>query len=594
MSDKEIAWDLTEIFSGHDDPKLQETMNILMEDTDEIIKEYKGNVCTDNFSAQNLHDLLVKYEKILAGKEELELFCWNLFNANTTIPESKALINKYRKFDTKFSKNLTFVELEIGKLIQYNPQIIQKENLRNYQHYLEKIKAESPYKLSEIEEQLILEKDESGIIAWEQLKDSWLSSRRFEAIIEGKKKKISISDYLPMLYHPDRDSRISVITSVCRLLEKEEEIYSSALRCICSDWVKNVNRRQYDSPLHQSLLDNDTTQNIIDNLIKTIEDNIHIYQRFLKVKARMLKLPKLNGADIWAFTPFKKKFTWKETKELIVQVYGKFDKDFGEYVSDMFNRNRIDASPREGKVGAIYCSSTYKGKSSFILTSFKGLISDVLILTHELGHGIHFSLSYNAQTFLNFITGMTVVETASKFGELLLTDHLLNTVKTKNEKISLLLNQISAASGFFFSSARFRFEQNLYKAIQEGVYLDGQKISQNWRAAMDNVYGDTVEWFDEMKWEWIIFPHHFLPKFRFYSYPYAYAQLFVYALYQTFKDEGTTFIQKFKNLLSAGGSVSPEELGKIVGLDITSVDFWQLGIKQYEAFLNELENLINQ
>ena len=594
MSDKEIAWDLTDIFTGYNDPKISETMNALIEETDEFIKKYKGNVNTANVSAQNLHDLLVEYEKILVGKDELELFCGNLFNANTTIPESKALFNKYKNFDTKLSKNLTFLELEIGKLINNNPQIVQKENLRNYQHYLEKIKVKSPYKLSEIEEQLILEKDESGIIAWEQLKDSWLSSRRFEAIIEGEKKNITIGDYIPMFFHPDRDSRISVLTSICGSLEKEEEIYSSALRCICSDWVKNVKRRHYDSPLHQSLLDNDTTQNIIDNLIRTIEKNIDIYQRFLKIKARLLNLPKLNGADIWAFFPFEKKFTWKETKELIVQVYGKFDKEFEEYVKDMFNRNRIDASPREGKVGGIYCSFWYKGKSPYILTSFKGLISDVLILTHEIGHGIHFSLSSKVQTFLNIITGMTVAETASTFGELLLTDHLLNTVKAKNERISLLSNQISNASGLFWNTARFRFEQNLYKAIQEGVYLDGQKISQYWCAARDNIYGDNVEWFDEMKWEWICIPHYFLPNFRFYSYPYSYAQLFVYALYQIFKDEGTNFIPKFKNLLSLGGSVSPEELGKIVGLDITKPDFWQLGINQYRAFVDELEKLVSQ
>ena len=86
--------------------------------------------------------------------------------------------------------------------------------------------------------------------------------------------------------------------------------------------------------------------------------------------------------------------------------------------------------------------------------------------------------------------------------------------------------------------------------------------------------------------------HYYIPNFRFYNYPYVYAQLFVYALYQTYKKDGKYFVPKFKKLLAAGGSLSPEELGMIVGLDITKKDFWELGIKQYEDFVNQLENLM--
>ncbi|MFW9818349.1 MAG: M3 family metallopeptidase [Candidatus Thorarchaeota archaeon] len=591
MTEKDIAWDLSEIFSGYDDPKISENMDALLKDADEIVKEYKGKINTTNFSAQNLHNLLEKYESILVGQQDLEVFCWDLFNANTLIPENKELLNKYQNFKTSLEKKLAFLELEIGKLVNNNPHLVEREVLNNYQHYLEKIKAKSPYKLSETEEQIILEKDESGVIAWEQLKDSWMSSRKFKVIVEGKEKMITISDFVPLLFHPDRNTRISVIKAVCGSLGKEEEIYSSALRYICSDWVKIVNRRHYDNPIHQSLLDNDTTQHIIDSLIKTIEDSIGIYQKFLKIKEKLLNLPKLNGADLWAFLPFEKRYTWEEAKELIVRVYAKFDEIFGEYANDMFIRNHIDAGTREGKTGGIYCYPWYKGKSAFILTSFKGLVSELFFVTHEMGHGIHSYLSSREQTFLNYIPGMAVAETASKFGELLLTDYLLNTIKAKNERISLLTNQINFASYIFRYSAKFRFEQNLYNAINKGEFLDGQTISQYWCAARDNVYRDSVEWFDEMKWIWITTPHYFLPNFRFYNYPYAYAQLFVYALYQTFKDDGREFVPKFKKLLSAGSSLSPEELGKIVDLDITKPDFWQLGMKQYEEFVDQLEEL---
>lgn len=94
-----------------------------------------------------------------------------------------------------------------------------------------------------------------------------------------------------------------------------------------------------------------------------------------------------------------------------------------------------------------------------------------------------------------------------------------------------------------------------------------------------------------MIWEWIKLPHFYFPNDRFYNYPYVYAQLFVCALYQTYKKEGKAFVPKFKKLLSVGGSLAPEELGKILGLDITTPDFWKLGMKQYEEFVDELEKL---
>lgn len=326
--------------------------------------------------------------------------------------------------------------------------------------------------------------------------------------------------------------------------------------------------------------------------MKTTNNNIHIYQKFLKVKAKVLNLPKLGGVDINSYLPSEKTYTWDEIKKINHQIYSKFDKTFGEIVSDIYERNHIDVSTREGKTDYIYCNPWYRGRSAFILTCFTGLFSDVRTLTHELGHAIHYYLASREQTLLNFMPGMIIAEIASFFGELLLADHLLATTESTTEKIALLTNQLHMAGfAIFYFSARMRFEQSLYDAIEKGEYLDGKTISKYWCAARDKIYGDSVEWSDEMKQEWINMSQNFVPNFKFYNYPYVYGQLFVYALYQTYKKEGEKFVPKFKKLLSAGGSISPEELGKIVGLDITTPDVWNLGMKQYGVFLDELDKL---
>jgi oligoendopeptidase F len=595
MTEKEIKWDLSEMFSGYNDPKIQQMMQSLSKEADQYVTEYKGKIGSKDFNAENLNKLFKKIEDFSARAGKLQLFSINSFNANMTLPETQALNNKYREFQTQISKKLAFIDLEIGRYVYENKEIISNPTLTNYKHHLETIFRAFPHMLSEIEEQIILEKNQYGIRAWSQLQSVWLNTREFKVNVEGEEKVLSYGEANNLFTHPDRNTRISANKSIYGLLGKDEEIFTSALRNICSDWVKNSKRRKYDNPMHDSLIVNDTTQEIIDSLIQTIEESVGVYQRYLKIKAKLLNLPKLTCADVIAplLNVTHKKYSWEEVKELIIEAFNRFDESFVEYVNDMFDKNHIDASGRNGKRNGAYCAGWYKGKSAFILLSFDGSLRQVYTLTHELGHAIDDYLTSRNQTYINFHPGFTVAETASTFGELLMTDLLLEKAETKEEKKAIIAHVLDEAGQAAFQvSARIWFEQSLYDAIEKGENLDGKTVSKYWCAGRDKIYGDSVEWFEEMDWEWTMKGHYYMPNFRFYNYPYVYAQLFVYALYQTYKKEGKNFVPKFKKLLSSGGSISPEDLGKIVGLDITKPDFWKLGIQQYENFVDQLENLM--
>jgi oligoendopeptidase F len=597
MTENEIAWDLTEMFSGHDDPKITKSMDNLSKKAAEFIKDYKGKINESKFSPEKLLELFKKREDYSADMAELSLYQNRLYSANMTIPESEALKNRVEDFNTKISKDLAFIGLDIAKYVYDNQQIINDSNFSNYKHILEKIRRAYPHNLSETEEQLILEKDQYGVRAWSTLQSKWLNTRRIVVNVEGKEKELSYGEANALLTHPDRETRISANKSIYGLLGKEECVFSSALRSVCGDWVNNSKRRKYDSPMHDSLLVNDTTQEIIDNLMNSIEKGVGVYRKYLTIKAKILDLPKLNCADVRAPLPIAphKNYSWEQAKELAIQAYDNFDSEFSNIVKDMFNRKHIDASPRDGKRNGANCAAWYKGASAYILMTYTGELNEIFTLIHELGHAIHDYLAIEAQTHSNFHPGYTVAEVASTFGELLATDLLLETSDSREEKMSILAHVLDdAGQAAFQVSARVWFEQDLYKAIENGENLDGETISKFWCAGRDRIYGNSVEWFDEMIWEWTMKPHYYIPNFRFYNYPYVYAQLFVYALYQTYKKEGKKFVPKFKKLLAAGGSVSPEELGKIVGLDITKQDFWDLGIKQYEDFTNQLEALMNE
>ena len=214
-------------------------------------------------------------------------------------------------------------------------------------------------------------------------------------------------------------------------------------------------------------------------------------------------------------------------------------------------------------------------------------------MAHELGHATHDYYMSRSQTLMNTSVPSTVAETASIFGELLLTDLLLSEAKSEKEQ-KAILSQILDEAGMtaFQVTARVWFEQALYKSIQQGQYLDYKTICSHWTHARDRIYGDTVTWFPEMEAEWTMKPHYYMANYRFYNYPYVYAQMFVYTLYERYLEEGKAFVPKLVNALSAGSSVSPLEIGKIVGLNVADPSFWMGGLKVFEHFIADLEKIV--
>ncbi len=512
-------------------------------------------------------------------------------------PDNQYLFNKFQDFSTKIGQKLVFLELEVGKLVFENQDLISNPILKDYKHYLEKIIRDFPHKLSETEEQIILEKDQFGITAWSQLQSTWLNSREFEVEVEGELKILNYGEANGLLTHPDAVTRLSANKSIYGNLGKDEEIYSSALRNICNDWIKITKRRKYDSPMHKALISNDISGEIIENLITSIEKHIPLYQRYLKLKAKILSLPMLNSSDVVAPFPDAPdmEFDWDSAKKLVLQAYESFGEEFKEIVSDMFERRHLNSAVRKGKRNGAWCSSWYKGKSAFIVQSFAGSLKDIYTLIHEMGHAVHAYLSSKKQTITNTTSiSMLAAETASTFGELLLTDLLLKNAKSDSEKMFIITRVLDGAGQAIFQvCSRFWFEKSLYKAIEEGELIDGKTISKLWCNGRNKVYGETTKWFEEMDWEWCMKGHYFMPNFRFYNFPYIYAQLFVYSLYKTYQNEGKTFVPKLVSLLEAGGSLSPEDLASKIGLDVKKPEFWSLGMKQYEYFVDELERLYN-
>ena len=417
----------------------------------------------------------------------------------------------------------------------------------------------------------------------------------FNVTVLGEKKTLNYGEANGLLPHPDRATRESANRSIYGLLGRDGEIFSSALRSICNDWVTVSQRRKYASPMESSLMNNDTEETIVDNLLHTVENGADMYRDYLKLKAKLMDLPLLGNHDIVAPMPDapEQKFTFEEAQKLVTYAYSRFDPDYATGIKEMFAKRRIDANPRFGKRNGAFCASWYRGKSAFVLDNFNGTLSDVFTLAHELGHATHDYYMSRNQTLMNTSVPSTVAETASIFGELLLTDLLFSETKSeKNQKAILCQVLDEAGMTTFQVTARVWFEQALYKSIQQGEYLDYKTICNHWTKARNRIYGDAVTWFPEMEAEWTMKPHYYMANYRFYNYPYVYAQMFVYTLYEQYLKEGRAFVPKLVKALSAGSSVSPLEIGKIVGLNVADPNFWMGGLKVLERFISELEKVV--
>ncbi len=593
MATQQITWNLTELFGGITDPKIKEAITQATAGADAFEEAYRGKITSLN--ADGLLQCLRDVEAFEAKFGDITLYSSLTFSADMTQPPTQALHDRIEKLSAELGKQLAFYSLELGKLIKSKPELIDTPALANYRHMLQRVHRRVEHQLSEVEEQLIIEKDQFGVNAWEELQSKWLNTRMFEVTVLGEKKVLSYGEANGLLPHPDRATRESANRAIYGLLGKDGEVFSAALRSICNDWVAVSKRRKYASPMESSLISNDTEQEIIASLIGTMEKGSMTYRRYLKLKAKLMGLSVLGNHDIVAPLPdvAEQKFTYQQAQNIITEAYSRFDPAYASAVEEMFQKQHIDPSPRFGKRNGAFCASYYNGKSAYILQSFNGTLSDVFTMAHELGHATHDWYMARNQTLLNTHVPSIVAETASIFGELLLTDLMLDGAKLDAERRTILCQVLDEVGMTAFQvTARVWFEQALYASIEGDEFLDYPTICRHWTRARDRIFGDAVTWFPEMQAEWTMKPHYYMANYRFYNYPYVYAQMFVYSLYERYLEEGKAFVPKLVALLSAGSSKSPLELGATVGLDVASPGFWRGGLKVFERFITDLEKTI--
>lgn len=588
-----IRWDLGQLVEREDVPSVLASMEDISSDARALNERYHGRIA--GLGAGELRAMLEDLDAFFLSSEGVMNYATLKYSADSTDGNAKLLNDAARNLSVRIGQALAFVELELGKAFEGAPALVDDKQLAEYRHFIERVRRRAEHVLSEDQERLVMSKDLNGVSAWSQLQGDWLGTRTFRLKVDGQERELPYGEIISYYTGQDRGLRRESNRVVYEGLGKDEILWSSALRAVCSDHLAMCEWRRYPDPMAQSLLANDVDEGAIRALMTTVERNVGLYRRYLGLKARMMGLARLGNWDILAPLPGlpERRYSWEESRREVTGAYAAFDPEFGAWVDEMYDRRHIDAEVRRGKASGAFCNSWLAGRSAYVLQSFNGRMVDVYTQVHELGHAVHAYLYSRAQRPSNCDIGSCIAECGSIFGELLLTERLLSEAGSKEERrevLTVILDEFGMAA--FQVSARVWFEQSLYDAIRSGRFLDGDRISELWTAARERIYGDAVEWLPEMRWEWTMKSHYYIPNYRFYNYPYVFAQLFVFALYRLYKEQGAAFVPRLRKLLAAGSSRSPADLAAELGFDLGSEAFWEKGMRQAEEFVAMLEGTL--
>jgi oligoendopeptidase F len=234
-----------------------------------------------------------------------------------------------------------------------------------------------------------------------------------------------------------------------------------------------------------------------------------------------------------------------------------------------------------------FCATVAPDITPWVLVNYQGKPDDVATLAHELGHAIHSQLAADHSLF-TFHSSFPLAETASTFGEMVLIDHLLATERDASVRQTLLFRQVDDAYATVMRQSQFAlFERQAHSMVQQGATIDD--LSNACLANLNQQFGDAIEVSDEFRWEWVSISHIY--QTPFYVYAYSFGQLLVLSLYQQYKVEGNAFKPHYMDLLSAGGSKSPEKILSEAGIDIHEASFWQGGFNVIRGLVEQLETI---
>jgi oligoendopeptidase F len=456
-------------------------------------------------------------------------------------------------------------------------------------YYLKSLRRFKPYTLSEAEEKIINLKDLHGSQALVKIYEIITNGFTFKLEVDGELKTLTRDGLTRYYHHHLPEVRLATYAELYRVYGENKTALAQIYSSLVSDWrVEAIELRGYSNPISVRNLGNDLPDPVVETLLEVCRQNSGLFQRYFKLKARLLGLERLRRYDIYApAASSEKSIDLESAIPLILDSFQRFSPQVAQAAARVLDQDHLDAEPRPGKRAGAFSYSVTPKLTPWVLVNYSGRLRDVTTLAHELGHSVHTILA-GEHSILTFHAPLPLAETASVFAEMLVTDRLLQAETDPAVQSELLMTILDNAYATVQRQAFISiFEKDAHRRIAAGC--TSQELAQHYLQNLSEQFGEAVALSDEFAWEWITIPHIYSSPF--YTYAYSFGQLLVLALYQQYLSEGETFVPRYLKLLSYGGSAEPQAILAQAGLDIAAADFWQGGFDILQGKLERLEQI---
>ncbi|KRD84888.1 oligopeptidase PepB [Bacillus sp. Root147] len=587
----EDTWKLEDIFASDDawEKEFEEVKALIPQ-----MEKFKGKL---GESAQTLYNALQEQDELTMRVSKLYTYAHMRYDQDTTNSFYQGLNDRIKTLYTQIASALSYVTPEIlsieeSKIKQY---MAEHKELKLYAHALDEITRERPHILSESEEALLAQASEvlgSSSNTFGMLNNADLE---FPSIKDenGEEVEITHGRYIRFLESSDRRVREEAFKAVYETYGKFKNTFASTLSGTVKKDNFSARVRHYNSARHSALSTNNIPEEVYDNLVKTVNDNLHLLHRYIDLRKKVLGIEELHMYDL--YTPLvkdvKMEVTYEEAKDYILKGLKPLGEDYLNVLKEGFENRWVDVHENKGKRSGAYSSGTY-GTNPYILMNWQDNVNNLFTLAHEFGHSVHSYYTRKTQPYPYGDYSIFVAEVASTCNEALLNDYLLKTIDDEKQRLYLLNHYLEGFRGTVFRQTMFaEFEHDVHVRAQNGEPLTPELLTKLYYDLNKKYFGDNLVMDEEIGLEWARIPHFY---YNYYVYQYATGFSAAAALSKQILEEGEAAVERYVGFLKSGSSDYPIEVLKKAGVDMTTSQPIEEALAVFEEKLTEMERLLNQ
>jgi oligoendopeptidase F len=586
-------WNLAEIYPS--DAAWRAAKDALASDLPKL-RQFQGKLASSGSTLADALDMQAGFSKTLS---RLYSYASLLADQDTRDSAHEAMRQEMNQLAAAFGAESSFIEPELLKSGEETMKAFAaaEPKLKVYAFYLSDVFRRAPHTLSDAEEKLLAD---AGPLAGNPASlFNILSNADFPyptiTLSSGKSVKLDQAAFTELRALPNRADREKVMSAYFGALASFGRTFGTSMSGEVLKVQFFAKARKYPSSVEAQLDSPNIPLSVYTRLVDGVNRNLPAFHRYLKLRARMMKLDQLHYYDLYAplVASVDLKYTPGEAQKLVLAAVEPLGTDYQATIGRAFDSRWIDLYPNDGKASGAYSDGGAYDVHPYMLINYNGQYNDVSTLAHELGHTMQSYYSNKTQPYPLAGYPTFVAEVASTFNESLLIDYMLGQIRDDDTRLSLLGNYLENIKGTVFRQTQFaEFELRMHEMAQKGQAVTGEALSKLYLEITKKYYGHDQKVClvdDDIAHEWSYIPHFYRD---FYVFQYATSFTASSALAEKVKAGDPAAKQRYLAFLSAGGSKYPVELLKDAGVDMTTDEPLDLTIRKMNQIMDEMEKIL--